>query len=959
MSETKRSRPAGEPSGKKKREASLCAGSMPQNRPGSKTAPSHSELLERAAAALTAAELVNFEPLDVSGKLTYCGTAKKPHGQAGRYKLFCDDWPRVWFKNWQTGEEGSVNLYEPEEIERLSPAEKAALRERVAREKAAAQEAREKDQKATAARAMEIMQSLAAPGADNAYLTKKEIPPLPGLKQTEDGRLVVPVRDASGKLASLQYIGADGAKRFLPGPQPRGGYFPIPANDKSTTGPLLIAEGVATAASLHLATGHACLVAFSAGNLEAVARMAREKYPERPLVLCADFDDPNPAYSEPGGTGVALARKAATATGAHLAVCPAIDGAKADFNDLHIKRGLVAVQRAVEAALEGEAEPLPEKLPSGFSLRTGGKLPGLWHTEPKDGGDPVETWICGPLTVQGATRDENGNAWGLLLQWKDADGGAHTWAMPKALLAGKDSSAVLARLADEGLPFSSGQRAKNLLGRFLTEYQTRRRIRCVPRTGWHGGAFVLPDEVLYAQNAVGRVGRVGRAASGAVLQASDNAPPISDVSDGEQLVLQTRTAGNPFRTAGTLDGWRDTVGAWAAGNSRLLLAVCAAFAAPLLEMCGMESGGFNYSGQSSSGKTTALVAAASVWGRGASSGGFVQNWRATSNGLEGMAALYSDSLLCLDEIGQAPGRTVQEAAYMLGNGMGKSRASQDGNARAVKSWRCFILSTGEVGLAEKIREEGGRARAGQEVRLVDVPADAGAGLGIFEELHGHASPQAFADALKHAAAANYGHAARAFIRHLLDEREKAAAELADFMEQWQEDFCPAGADGQVRRVARRFLLCAGAGEMASEWRLVPWERGAAVAAARTCFEAWLSQRGGAGAAEDRQILEQVRLFLEQHGQSRFQDVGKPDSICLNRVGFRQEENGQTVYYVLPESFRAEVCKGHNHKRAAEVLRDAGLLKPGGDRLKRWLPTLPGIGRQAGYVLSMGAQNELH
>ena len=569
-----------------------------------------------------------------------------------------------------------------------------------------------------------------------------------------------------------------------------------------------------------------------------------------------------------------------------------------------------------------------------------------------DDSDPVETWVCGTLTVQGATRDENGAAWGLLLQWQDADGGAHSWAMPKALLAGKDSSAVLARLADEGLPFSGGQRAKNLLGKFLTEYQTRRRIRCVPRTGWHGGAFVLPDEVLYAKKLVGRVGRVGQAATDADLRASDNLSPMSDVSDGEQLVLQTRTPGNPFRTAGTLDGWRDTVGAWAAGNSRLMLAVCAAFAAPLLKMCGMESGGFNYSGQSSSGKTTALVAAASVWGRGASSGGFVQNWRATSNGLEGMAELYSDALLCLDEIGQAPGRTVQEAAYMLGNGTGKARASQDGSARAVKSWRCFILSAGEIGLAEKIREAGGRARAGQEVRLVDIPADAGAGMGIFEDVHGHASPQAFADALKQAAAAHYGHAARAFIRGVQAEREKAGVELADFMAQWQEDFCPADADGQVRRVVRRFLLCAGAGEMAAEWGLVPWEQGTAVAAARTCFEAWLSQRGGAGAAEDRAILEAVRLFLEQHGQSRFQDVDKPDAVCVNRVGFRQADETGTTFYVLSESFRAEVCKGHNHKRAAAVLLEAGLLLKGEGRniMRRPPMPLPGYGRARCYTL---------
>ena len=289
---------------------------MPHVRPQRKAAPSHSELLERAAAALTAAGLTNFEPLDASGELTRCGTTKRPHGRAGSYKLFLDESSRIWFLNWHEGGEArTVNLYEPGEVERLSSAEKAALRERVAREKAAALEAREKAQKAAARRAGKILEALPPAPADNAYLTRKDVPLMPGIRQEEDGRLVVPVLDASGKTASLQYIKADGGKRFMPGPLPRAYYFPIPAKDRSKTGPLLIAEGYATAASLHRATGHACLVAFSAGNLEAVARMAREKYPERELVLCADFDDQNPAFPEPGGTGVALAGKAAAATG--------------------------------------------------------------------------------------------------------------------------------------------------------------------------------------------------------------------------------------------------------------------------------------------------------------------------------------------------------------------------------------------------------------------------------------------------------------------------------------------------------------------------------------------------------------------------------------------------------------------------------------------------------------------
>lgn len=173
-------------------------------------------------------------------------------------------------------------------------------------------------------------------------------------------------------------------------------------------------------------------------------------------------------------------------------------------------------------------------------------------------------------------------------------------------------------------------------------------------------------------------------------------------------MLQVQTAHNPFHMAGTPEGWRSTIGEWSLGNSRLMLAVCASLAAPLLNLTGHDSGGFNWTGQSSTGKTTALVAAGNVWGKGASSGGYVQNWRATSNGLEGLAALHSDAALCLDEIGQAAAKNVEQAAYMLANGMGKARSKQDGSAHEVKAWRIMVLSTGEKGLAEKIIEEGGR-----------------------------------------------------------------------------------------------------------------------------------------------------------------------------------------------------------------------------------------------------------
>jgi putative DNA primase/helicase len=918
-----------------------------------------SDILQAVAEHLTAAGLVLHGGIQADGRLHRCGTEGKPKGTDGAYCVHLDDPASVWWQNWQTDDSGTWTATADRD---MNDAERQALRQRIEVAKAEAAAERAKRQAAAAKLAASVWNAAPPAPADHPYLVKKHVPSL-GLRLAKDGRLLVPVLDASGKVVSLQFIAGDGGKLFLKDGRTAGGFFSIPAKGGGKDGPLVIAEGYATAASIHAATGYAVLVAFNAGNLRAVAEMARGKYPDREIILAADYDAPFDQYPAPGGVGLAKATEAARAVNGLLAV-PRREGCdKLDWNDLAVKMGAGEVATQFQTRRKPDPAPMPEqaakadgreRLPDGFSLRTTGPRPGLWHTEVKEGADPVETWIGSPLHVLGKTRDENSNAWGLLLSWEDADGVAHSWAMPKELLVGRDAGAWLGRLVSEGWDCAPGMRARNLAASYLSTYRTERRARCVPRTGWHHGAFVLPDAVYYARNLVGRVGHVGRPYGEADLQASDNQKAMSDMSDGERIVLQVQTAHNPFHTAGMLEGWRDTVGAWARGNSRLMLAVCAAFAAPLLELCGMESGGFNFTGQSSTGKTTGLVAAASVWGKGASSGGYVQNWRATSNGLEGMAALCSDALLCLDEIGQAPGRTIQEAAYMLANGMGKGRAFQDGSMRAAKSWRLLVLSTGEVGLAEKIREEGGRVKAGQAVRLIDVPADAGAGMGIFEELHGFASPQAFADALKRAAATDYGHAARAFIGKVQEQREEAQKGLSGFLDRGLAEYCPSDADGQVRRVARRFLLCAAAGEMAADWGLLPWGKGESLQAVRTCFDAWLALRGGVGAAEDAAIVEQVMFFLEQHGQSRFQDVDRPDAMCVNRVGFRQAMEGGTAYSILPESFKAEVCKGHDAKRAAAVLLERGILLPGEGRnlMRKPSAPLPGYGRKRCYVLAV-------
>lgn len=232
--------------------------------------------------------------------------------------------------------------------------------------------------------------------------------------------------------------------------------------------------------------------------------------------------------------------------------------------------------------------------------------------------------------------------------------------------------------------------------------------------------------------------------------------------------------------------------------------------------------------------------------------------------------------------------------------------------------------------------------AGQEVRLVSIQADAGAGMGMFETLHDMPSAGDLADHIRRAARTTYGTASRAYLNALVKDRTNDEAGLIAGIKGMVDafaDICLPNVkiDGQVRSVVRRFGLVAAAGEMAAAYKILPWQHGAATRAAKVCFESWLSDRGGTQAAEDQEAIEQVRAFIEAHGESRFTNLNRADEGGLhsrtnNRAGYRRVEDGpddgRWEYLIFPEAWRKEVCKGLDAKRAAKVLYEAGHLKVG-------------------------------
>ncbi len=563
------------------------------------------------------------------------------------------------------------------------------------------------------------------------------------------------------------------------------------------------------------------------------------------------------------------------------------------------------------------------------------------------GNDAPPLWICSKLEVTAVTRDAKNEAWGRLLEFDDLDGIHHAWAMPMDLLRG-DGAEYRGSLLSMGLQISTMTKARNLLTQYIQTAKVEARARCVERTGWHDGSFVMPNKTVGNQHQ-------------------------------EKIIFQSAAnTQSTFKQKGTLAAWQEHISKPCAGNSRLVFAISAAFASPLLDVTGMESGGVHFRGDSSTGKTTALRVASSVWG----GLDYMQRWRATDNGLEGLSAQHSDCLLVLDELSQVDPKNAGEVAYMLANGSGKIRSGKTGVNSKTATWRLLFLSSGEAGLTEHMALVGRKPKAGQEIRLLDIPADAGKGFGIFDTLHDHIGGAAFSKVLNDAVAKNYGVASIEFLSMLVDNLDKINGLVKKLQKEFTDKHLKDDAGGQANRAALRFTLIAAAGEIATAWGITGWATGEAINSADICFKAWLTQRGGAGNAEERAMLAQVQRFFELHSESRFSDWERPASDTsqhapktLQKAGYRKhfdakDEDGQpiytgenyssgdekkardTEYFVYAETFRSEICAGYDYKVIQKLLDKHGaLLRPNSGKAYTRSERLPAEGMQNIYKLN--------
>lgn len=494
------------------------------------------------------------------------------------------------------------------------------------------------------------------------------------------------------------------------------------------------------------------------------------------------------------------------------------------------------------------------------------------------------------IELIGRGRDTDGNHY-RIIEWRDClTKKIQTAALPMAEI-GSNWQILL----KNGLTVHSGRRKRELLADYLQTNGLHTPYIVTEKCGWQGKAYVLPN--------------------GEIIHTANNKQTQRIIYNGDT------SQAHAYTVSGSLNAWQNEIARYAAGNSRLLLALGTALAAPLLAITGEQNGGFHIYGDSSDGKTTAALVALSVFGNPQT---LKMTWRGTDLGFSNAALARNDGLLVLDEIGEANPKTISKTAYSVINGKSKIQGAKDGGNRISQEWRILLFSTGEYSLNAYMAQTGEKWEAGQAVRLPSIPA---ATLhGIYENLHDFQDGATLSEHLQAATQQQHGAAGRAWIECLAKlPHERVQAAQTAFMQTLPS------LDGQARRVAKRFALVAAALELANEVTGLP--QGVGMAGIKQCFDNWFSLNG-AGKQEDRQIIENAVNFMQAYAYSpRFANWNS-DFTSDNHAGYRKTSQTELdEFWIVPKVFEDEILQGKDVLKGCLVLHGIGWLKKNGNRWK--------------------------
>lgn len=524
---------------------------------------------------------------------------------------------------------------------------------------------------------------------------------------------------------------------------------------------------------------------------------------------------------------------------------------------------------------------------------------GVYKLHLDDQGQEVSDpeWICPYLKVTHQVSDKKDGGWSKVFTFYNPKGHLKTTVVPNGMLAG-DGKELREKLADAGFSVLPERDYREEFNMYIHFSNPKEFATSVKKVGWHEeGVYALPDKIY------------GNAAGNYIQQIPPHHTPQIEIK-------------------GDLKGWQENVAKYAKGNSRLIMAMTTPLTAPFLSPLKIDGHIFNLYGNSSIGKSSALAAACSV------TGFEMNNFLNTNNSLESVFVAHNDACIVLDEMGLACPDKLGNLAYILVNGKTKGRANQKGEGIEPVAFITNGLVSGEMTLGGKMGEAGNKTTAGQEVRFVDIPADAGRGFGIFENTHGM-PPHQLSDHFRQASARYKGTAFDALLEHLVSQTwDRIAQNLNSTIEAFKAIHLEAlkhkKVSGQVHRVLAYFALHVAVGEYCIQIGILPWEAGTVINAYDAIFREWLSNRGDTGESRElKEVIDNINKLCQQQ-ISRFDFEGcnaVKSATSHSRAGVRKKNDvGYMVFCIFPQVFRDEIMGGKDPKVIMPELIKRAILR---------------------------------
>jgi uncharacterized protein (DUF927 family) len=470
---------------------------------------------------------------------------------------------------------------------------------------------------------------------------------------------------------------------------------------------------------------------------------------------------------------------------------------------------------------------------------------------------------------------------------------------------------IISFLLNKGLRIYNvtNKKRNNAIYEYINNSEPKKYALGVEKIGWHGNTYIMP----YADNKKNSY----------VINSGQQ-------TNDEEFILQCDiSALRRQERKGNLQSWQEQIGKYCSGNSRLVIACCAALTSTILSKVGEEGFCLHLAGSSSKGKSTALYVAGSIFGTGSP-----ESFRTTDNAAESTCKNANDGLLLLDELKEIDANSLDKLIYMFGNGKGKARAKKDGTMQKAVSFTVLGISSGEMGVVGKLAEKNKTVTAGQGVRFIEILAELDAELGIFENIYHFDNAAIFAEHLQRSSFNHCGIIIDQFMQFLVKDFSDIIARIIKLRDEWLKKFITNDVDGQIRRVAKKFALIAAVGEIAIMQGILPFTKGEAVKASKMLFDNWVAQRGGTGSFELQTIKNKIISFIQEERNARLLNANGQDfdRNIKNIAGYVKYDNlGMSEeYWLYPNVFNREIIQSPNTKFFYKELVRDGFIEPDRD-----------------------------